>query len=191
MNLFFDTETTGLPKKYNAPVEDLDNWPRIVQIAWMTYDSSGNCLSEEDYIIKPNGFVIPESASNVHGITTEKALAEGSDLETVLCKFSNDVKKVEIIVAHNMGFDEKIVGAELFRTEIDHDLFETQRICTMLSSTNFCKIPGRYGRYKWPNLTELHHFLFDQDFEGAHNALADVKACAKCFFELKKRGAIR
>ena len=52
MYLFFDTETTGLPKDWKAPISDLDNWPRLVQIAWSHYDSSGNEISNNSYIIK-------------------------------------------------------------------------------------------------------------------------------------------
>ena len=190
MKLFFDTETTGLPKRYNASIEDLDNWPRIVQIAWLKYDDSGNFLSEHEYIIKPNGFEIPESASRIHGITTKKALDLGVNLKPVLKEFSSEINKADKIIAHNISFDEKIVLSEFFRNNIKHNLNITPKICTMQSSTNYCKIPGRYGKYKWPNLIELHNFLFNCNFESAHNALADVQACAKCYFELKRLGQI-
>jgi DNA polymerase III epsilon subunit-like protein len=190
MYLFFDTETTGLPRFPNAPVEYLDNWPRIVQISWLIFDEHQKCINEKDYIIKPENFIIPDSASQVHGITTEIALSKGSDLKPILNEFAIDVKNANYIIAHNMEFDEKIVGAEFLRKEISHDLFETTRICTMKSSTDHCKIANMYGGYKWPNLVELHNFLFKTSFENAHNALFDVKACAKCFFELKNIGVI-
>ena len=41
MYLFFDTETTGLPKNWNAPIQNVNNWPRMVQIAWLLYDNNG------------------------------------------------------------------------------------------------------------------------------------------------------
>ena len=53
MYLFFDTETTGLPKRWNAPVTDLENWPRLVQLAWIMYDDRGNMLESRDVIVKP------------------------------------------------------------------------------------------------------------------------------------------
>lgn len=59
MYLFFDTETTGLPKRWNAPVTDLENWPRLVQLAWIMYDDRGNMLESRDVIVKPEGFTIP------------------------------------------------------------------------------------------------------------------------------------
>ena len=84
MYLFFDTETTGLPRTYRASIKDLENWPRVVQLAWLMYSNSGKLLSENDYIIKPEGFMIPKEATKIHGITTKKALADGNDLSLVL-----------------------------------------------------------------------------------------------------------
>lgn len=189
MYLFFDTETTGLPRNYNAPMSDLSNWPRLVQIAWLIFDENEKEAKRETYIIKPEGFEIPEEASNVHGITTEKAFSEGENLDEILKKFSESIKKVNFVVAHNVSFDEKIVGAELLRKNIESELFNTKRICTKEASTEYCQIPGYYG-YKWPTLTELHIKLFGKDFEDAHDALVDVEACARCFFELKERGVV-
>ena len=77
MYLFFDTETTGLPRNWKAPVTDLNNWPRLVQLAYLYYDADGKKIMGGDCIIKPEGFTIPTDASRVHGITTERALEEG------------------------------------------------------------------------------------------------------------------
>jgi len=186
MYLFFDTETTGLPKNWKAPVTDVHNWPRMVQLAWLLYDLEGKELAVGNHIICPEGFSIPAEAAKVHGITTEKAMAEGKELVTVLQEFANKIAEATTLVAHNISFDEKIVGAEFIRKEVDSLLFKKRQICTMRTTTDFCKIPGRYG-YKWPSLTELHKILFKTDFEDAHDALADVRACAKCFFELEKQ----
>jgi len=187
MYLFFDTETTGLPRNYKAPITDFDNWPRMIQIAWLIYDHRENLLIEKQYIIKPEGFTIPKAASDVHGITTARAKKEGIALSFALQEFAADLHKAEFILAHNISFDEKIVGAEFLRKEISNTLFDLPHICTMHTSTDYCKIPGKFG-YKWPNLTELYFKLFGKSFDNAHDALADVKACADCFFELKKLG---
>jgi DNA polymerase III epsilon subunit-like protein len=189
MYLFFDTETTGLPKNYKASLTDFDNWPRMVQIAWQKYTESGVLLESKVYIIKPEGYTIPKEASAVHGITTERALAEGVDLTSILNEFRLKMTESEFLVAHNISFDEKIVGVEFLRKKIAKIEKKILRIDTMTTATDFCAIPGKYG-YKWPNLTELHQKLFGTGFEGAHDALADVKACADCFFELKKRKVI-
>ena len=184
MYLFFDTETTGLPRNWRAPVSDVDNWPRMIQIAWQEYDENGNNLTKSEYIIRPEGFSIPADAAAVHGISTERALEEGHYLEEVLNDFVNALNQTQTLVAHNMSFDEKIVGAELIRSGVDSRLFELPKICTKDASTDFCALPGPYG-YKWPKLSELHIKLFGKDFEEAHDAAVDVEACARCFFELK------
>ena len=189
MYLFFDTETTGLPGNWNAPVTDLDNWPRLVQIAWLQYDHKGRKVSGRDYIIKPEGFTILDEASQIHGISTDRALQEGVSLQKVLEEFSSMIDESTFLVAHNMSFDEKIVGAEFLRQRVKNSFSETERICTMKATTDYCKLPGKYG-YKWPKLSELHIKLFKNDFEEAHDASVDIAACAKCFWELKNRGII-
>lgn len=189
MYLFFDTETTGLPRNWKAPVSDLNNWPRMIQIAWIFCDKEGNRIESAEYIIKPENFTIPADASKVHGITTEKAINEGEDLEKVLNLFNELVKKSEYIVAHNISFDEKILGAELIRKQVKSDFESKKKLCSMKASTNYCKIPGPYG-FKWPKLSELHIKLFGKDFEGAHDAFADIDATEKCFWELRKIGLI-
>lgn len=192
MYLFFDTETTGLPRSWKAPVSDPGCWPHIVQIAWAVFDADGAQLALYDHLIKPEGFVIPPSATAIHGISTEMALAEGRPIEDVLEEFSSAVVTSTRLVAHNLEFDEKMVQAEFVRLgmpDILRSVPENRKICTMKSSASFCKIPGRYGD-KWPKLSELHNKLFDHDFEVQHRAAADVLCCAKCFFELRRRAVI-
>ncbi len=187
--LFVDTETTGLPKRYDAPVSDLNNWPRLVQIAWLVYNPEANLISAKNYIIRPDGFVIPDDSSKIHGITNQKARSEGVDLRTVLQEFEDVVIQSEYVIAHNIEFDKKIIGAELFRCSLENYLKRKRGICTMELATEYCAIPGRYG-FKWPKLSELHNKLFDTTFEDAHDAAVDIKITAKCFFELKSRGII-
>ena len=189
MYLFFDTETTGLPRNWKAPVTDLDNWPRMIQIGWIMCDQNGNRLETKGYVIKPEDFLIPKEASDVHGITIEKAMSEGVALTSVLGEFNHLIEQSEFIVAHNINFDRKILGAELIRKQVASE-FETKRmLCTMQSSTDKCKITGPYG-YKWPTLSELHTKLFGEDFEGAHDASADINATERCFWEMKNLGWI-
>jgi len=58
-----------------------------------------------------------------------------------------------------------------------------------MKSTNYCGILGEYG-VKWPKLRELHIKLFGTEFDGAHDASADIAATKKCFFELKRIGIL-
>jgi len=189
MYLFFDTETTGLPRNWKAAVTDLNNWPRMIQIAWILCDNKGNRIESDDFIIKPENFKIPLDASRVHGISTEKAISEGEDLEKVLMKFDKLVNQTDFIVAHNISFDEKIVGAEFLRKDIQSNFGRKRKLCTMQASTNYCKLPGPYG-YKWPKLSELHIELFGEDFDEAHDASVDINATEKCFWKMREIGII-
>ena len=192
MYLIFDTETTGLPRDYNAPVSDVDNWPRMVQISWQLHDPKGKLINHKDYIVKPEGFTIPFNAEKVHGISTERALREGYPLQEVLAEFSRDIDRAAVVVGHNIDFDIKITGAEYYRTQVPSRLLDTKTLDTKEASTNYCQIPGgRGGRYKWPTLSELHQKLFGEGFDDAHNAAFDVAATARCFFGLIREGVVQ
>ena len=192
--LFFDTETTGLPPRdlEDSSYDQIDVWPRLVQIGWIVTDANGNIIKRRGEIIRPEGFIIPKGASDVHGITTEKAMQIGVPIGKVLREIYDDMLHVKLLVAHNFGFDHKILGAEFYRKNIDTNIIDNkEHICTMLSTTNYCELlPIRFGEYKWPKLEELHHKLFGCTFSDAHDALADVEATKKCFFELKKKGIL-
>ena len=101
----------------------------------------------------------------------------------------SDLARARVLIAHNLDYDEKIVGAEFYRLGQPNHLEKKQKRCTMKSATEFCQLPGPKG-YKWPRLEELYQILFNEDFEDQHTALADVRACARCFFELRRRGIL-
>lgn len=188
--LFFDTETNGKPVDYKAPATKLDNWPRIIQLGWI-FDDDG-VVSETQSLIKPDGWEIPEEDFWInHGYSTENNDELGSPMPEVLEAFCNDLSRADIIVAHNMAFDYPVTAAEMIRYDMAPEKKNRLKICTMESSTNYCKLPGKYRNWKWPNLTELHQKLFKEGFDGAHDALSDVKACARCFYELVKIGVIK
>ena len=178
-HLFFDTETTGKDP----------HTARIVQLAWGLFDE-GKEIGSNVTLIKPDGFEIPEEATKIHGITTEMAM-EGVPLKEALINFMTQLEHAEFLVAHNIAYDVTIVINELIREELEvKPLAEIKRVCTMKQTTEFCKLPGYYG-YKWPRLEELHTILFGSSFDGAHDARNDVRACATCYFELKRQGVIK
>ena len=189
MYLIFDTETTGLPKRWDAPITDTDNWPRCIQIAWQLHDEMGNCIDHQDYLIKPDGFNIPFDAEKIHGISTELAQEQGESLVEVLEKFNKALNQTKFVVGQNVGFDLNIMGAEFVRADIANQLQELPILDTCTEHTaELCKIPGgRGGKFKLPTLTELHEFLFSEPFAEAHNATADVEATTRCFLELVRR----
>ena len=189
MYLIFDTETTGLPKRWDAPISDTDNWPRCIQIAWQLHDDMGNCIEHDDYLVVPDGFDIPYDAERIHGISTALAEKEGVNLDEVLDKFNTVLSKAKFIVGQNVGFDVNIMGAEFYRSGLANKIQELPVLDTCTETTaSLCKIPGgRGGKFKLPTLTELHEYLFDQRFDEAHNATADVEATTRCFLELIRK----
>jgi DNA polymerase-3 subunit alpha len=189
MFLIFDTETTGLPRNWNAPLTDSDNWPRCIQIAWQLHDAMGNVIEHQDYLVQPEGFNIPFDAEKIHGISTELAQEEGISLSKVVEKFTEALSKTKFIVGQNVGFDLNIMGAEYIRLGIENPLLNIPVLDTCTETTaQLCQIPGgRYGKFKLPTLTELHQFLFNTPFSEAHNATADVEATTRCFLELIRR----
>lgn len=190
--LFFDTETTGLPKNYKAPVTDLNNWPRLVQLGFITYETDGIEVFksfEQEYVIRPDGFEISPEVSKIHGVTQEKALTIGEDLQEVLYHFRSMIDQADMIVGHNLDYDMKVTGAEYLRL-MQTNPFDGKKIFdTMLGSVQFCKIPNpRFSGYKWPKLQELYQCLFHEPLAQTHTALDDIQNTAKCYFELKRLG---
>ncbi|MEC7949852.1 MAG: DNA polymerase III subunit alpha, partial [Bacteroidota bacterium] len=186
MILIYDTETTGLPRDWNAPISDSDNWPRLVQLAWQLHDANGKLLSRGNRIVQPDGFTIPYNSTKIHGITTDRAQAEGVPLADVAAEFMADAANANYVMGHNIGFDVNVVGAELLRlNQAAEPLTDIAIIDSKDEGTEFCAIPGgRGGKFKWPTLTELHQKLFGEGFGDAHDAAYDVAATARCFFEM-------
>lgn len=190
--LFLDTETSGLPIGKKDPVVFPEYWPHLVQIAWILCESESEIIDERTYYVYPKGYAIPESASRIHGITTEIAIVKGIGITKVLESFHSAILESDVIIGHNVDFDIGVVTAEYSRLRLYPPLQEKETWCTMRSTTDFCKIskPSDRRGYKWPTLSELHSSLFSTNFEDAHDAMIDAKVCKKCFFELMRRGVI-
>ena len=105
MFLIFDTETTGFPKDWNAPLTDFDNWPRVVQLAWQIHGPEGELIDVQDHIIYPDGYDIPFNATKIHGISTDRAKTEGKPLVEVLATFQAAMDTCEFVIGHNVRFD--------------------------------------------------------------------------------------
>lgn len=204
--MFFDTETNGLPPMYTSLITDM---PRIVQISWIVADEDGNIEKRCGYLVKPTHFDISEDAVKVHGITEERAMSEGKDIKDVISLFMDDLNGCNAIVGHNVSFDIQVLRGELERLNMPDEIMELPTYCTMRLSVDYCKIPTqaayirsfsqylsytlrhpREYKYKFPKLAELYDFLFDETFDNAHDASADIEATNKCFFELLRRKVI-
>jgi DNA polymerase III epsilon subunit-like protein len=188
--LFFDCESTGLPLRRDLSPWQVENWPRLVQLAWGTYDLRGNLLDIHSHIIRPDGFVIPAEATTIHGISHSQAVEEGEDLARVLEEFGEAVDSPSItLVAHNIDFDCGVVGAEFIRLKKNPRLLEVPAVCTMKTTAEVCGLPRSSGwGFKWPTLEELYSFLFGGSYENPHDAASDLQACARCFFRLVQDG---
>lgn len=185
--LFFDTETTGVPKNYKASYMDTENWPRLVQLGVIFYVDGDETASSE-MIVRPDGFIISEEVSKIHGITQEKALVSGYFIEDVLASFSSLLWEADLLVGHNLNYDLNVLGSEFYRSTKMNPLAGKATYDTMQKSTNLLKLPGKFGNYKWPKLQELYQFLFNEPLAQTHTALDDIRQTAKCYFELQRRG---
>ena len=189
MYLFFDTETTGLP---SGSASNYQSWPRLIQIAWLVIDENRDIKSKNNYIIRPEGFRIPERVQKIHGITMKRALNEGVALDYALHRFLGDTNFVDVLVAHNIAYDYGVVRGELLRKKIPDFLREHSQLCTMTSKPvlDYCEIFRTNNSRQCPSLSELYTLLFGEKLDNAHNALIDAEACADCFFELKRIGLL-
>lgn len=198
MIIGFDVETTGLGddrKPHTWPGQ-----PHIVQLACMLINDTGETVQRVSLIVRPDGWTIPEQASNIHGITQALAKAVGIPLRTVLSVFTNMRAVAAEAFAHNLEFDRRVVDANLHKCGIPLDKAQPwppRMTCTKRDAERYVNLPptqkmirAGFDKPKAPTLYELHMFLFNQGFEGAHDALADVEATARCIVEMKRRARL-
>ncbi|MBP6566058.1 MAG: 3'-5' exonuclease [Saprospiraceae bacterium] len=194
MIMFFDVETNGFIKDMKQPITNVDNFPRVTQLAYAVYERTGELVMRDSSLIKPDGWTVPKEKFFIeHGHSTERCEQYGIPAAEAFGDFVDVLGKVDVMVAHNMDFDSRVVGCEMFRLGLKAD--KKVKFCTMLKSTEILRIPNknkyRYpGEFKWPNLQETHNFFLGNNFEDGHDAMADVYACARIFFEMVKRGHI-
>lgn len=188
--LCYDCETTGLPL-WNDPSED-PRQPRIVELAASLIDTdTRQAVHSFDCLVRPDGWDIPAEVTELHGITTERALAEGIPERDMLDGFLSMWRRCQMRAGHNESFD-----ARMFRIAIKRGFPEDQgepiaeafratpTYCTMRKSTNILRLPGPRG-LKWPKLTEAYRHFFGRDMEGAHSARGDVDATIAVYFALQ------
>lgn len=212
MKRIFDTETTGANTRedrivqiawidFDLPDENKYDWRKQSNFKDTKFSDDGFDVVSRSMIVNP-GIPIPKGASEIHGITDEIAQKEGVRLDVALHRFFNS--SFDTLIAHNLGFDYRIlennirrcneIGGNMKRRRIDI-LRGVKRVCTMKSTSNLLKLPHKNkkkkkyqdvnNKYKWPNLQELHEFLFDEEFEDAHDALADCRATFRCYKKLQ------
>lgn len=190
--LFFDTETTGLPKERNvSATENPKNWPDPVSISWALTEES-KIVRAKSYLIQPKGWRIPQDSIKIHGITQQMAEADGTDLQHVLNEFIRDLHQADIVVAHNLEFDKNVlIAAILQHANKDVALkWPEHEFCTCESARGICKLPTYKptfsGAYKAPKLTELytHAFKAAPPESILHTSLGDVLVLIAAFFKI-------
>lgn len=200
--MLFDTETNGLPidKKATLSRDNLDNWPRVIELAWLLVDSIDESdVSEGDYLIQPDGWEVPaEDFWLSKGLTTQLCLDAGVPIKAALEWFLDDMQQADVLVSHNFVFDRSVTGAECIRAGLSstHKPF---KICTKEQTVQYCKMkyhpkqrhyPG--AKYRWPRLEELWAVMFGKDtLVQEHRAMGDVRVLKTCFFELVRRHVIK
>lgn len=192
IGLFFDTETTGIKTKENP-----DFKPALVQLGAILQDTkTKDVLAEVNLICTQTNGPIPEAASNIHGISDEMAAKYGVDIRMIDMVFACLISKADVIVAHNIDYDMDVV-----HDNMEHSwkrIKDKQQFCTMENNINVVKAPFSDKQkwyytskgikpdaaYKRPSLMETHVFYFGTEFEGAHDAMADIRACRDVFMAM-------
>ena len=205
--IVFDTETTGLPDRAgfdkNYPAWDTRRYnnSRIIQLGYAVYTLSGFMMSENMFYIKPAGWLISKESEKIHGITQEVCEKKGIPIRDALRLFEKDLEDCVLLVGHNSAFDKHILASECWRCCFDSFAVKVENmpcVCTMRAAKPICKLPlsaaqqkyAQPSEYKFPRLSELHKYLFGSEPVIQHDALEDVKATARCYFELKKLGEV-
>lgn len=187
MRIFvFDTETTGFidKKEWN-----LEKQPRIVQFAWILWEIQNGTFKELEKVnilINP-GQAIPFEASQVHHIY-DIDVQDKPKIESLIDKILHYINSPDIIIGHNIEYDDAMIRLELKRLGREYDYKPKQILCTMKNTVDFCALKSekREG-FKYPKLWELYKKIFWEYFTWAHDAIVDVEATLKCFLELQKK----
>lgn len=181
-----DTETSGIPKKWNAPYSDVESWPYNVQIAWIVYDKYGNEIKSENHYIRANDFQIEQGSIKIHGITEELLKAKGEERLDVFKILSKDLEQYKpLVISHFMEFDNHMIELGFRRAGLNNNSRELPKFCTMRATVKYTR------SLLYPHLMkldELYNLLFRKNLENYHNAYHDSKATGECFFEMLRRG---
>ncbi|OON70299.1 3'-5' exonuclease [Hymenobacter sp. CRA2] len=185
--LFVDTETTGLPARWQRPYREEWEWPSIAQLAWQVYTPEGQLVkAEQAYLQIPAGRM-PAEAIAIHGLTPEFLAAHGQLPAPVLQQLLDDLQTYRPrVVGHFLPLDFHVLGAALLRAELPNPLPDLPQFCTMQLTAGL----GLNPKPRQLLLHELYELLFGESMICLHDAQIDAAATARCYFELRRRGLI-
>lgn len=185
--LVLDTETSGLPKKWDVPFDAKNNWPHVLQIAWIIFDKAGNQVKKENHYLKPGKFNITKASLKVHKLDKEFLMHHGKDRKSVFKKFSADIRKYHpLIIAHFVELDYNMVGAEYYRLGLSNPLQKSNLFCTLKASAPYVKNPA----LEFLKLGVFYKTLFKKKPTQLHNALVDAQLTAEIFFHLLNKNEV-
>lgn len=193
MYLFFSIETNGMIKNHSLTMDEVDNYPRIIALSYVLTNLEGKVIESFVSLIKPEGWEVPRFKFFVdNGLTTEICDKNGVKIKNAMAKFNAALNKASYKVAHNIAFDDPVIGAEMIRLGYDVEPYKNKpSFCTMLNTINWCdlRFPDGNG-HRLPMLDDLHNKIFGTDIKLNYNGKYDINALVGCFFELKRRGVI-
>lgn len=182
--LFFDTETTGMCLWNEHPSHPKQ--PRVVQIAALQTDEHGEEINSLVCLLQLGDIPMANEVAKIHGYTKEILNTHGIHREIAFQMWAYMMWQSSVLIAHNIKFDLKMFDIEqACNKPTMTGVFASSMFCTMLSTTDICKLPGKRG-YKWPKLAEAYRIICGKELVGAHDALADVRACKEIYFKLKE-----
>ena len=199
-HLVFDTETTGLfPKRYGSDTLD----PHMIQLSYLIYEAGQVVEVWNNYIRLPSDIKISQEIENLTGATNEICQRQGISVVDALINFVRVCQTVDIVIAHNIEFDKRVVRTEILRNvgaiiakmgnstalALFSDNFPKRpaEFCTIEASRDLCAIVRTNSRgtyFKNPTLTELYEHLFGVKPAKAHNSLDDCESCLRCYLTL-------
>ncbi|MFT4236008.1 MAG: 3'-5' exonuclease [Microbacterium sp.] len=170
----FDLETTGV---------DVEN-DRIVTAYVGLLDARGEVIHDENWLADP-GVSIPAGAAAIHGITTERARAEGRDAAEVVAEI---VHALEVIlqagipvVAYNAPFDFSLLKNEAHR----HGIAAIEHPSPVIDPLVVDKRLDRFRKGKRTLETVAAHY--DVALDDAHEASADAIAAGRLALAIADR----
>lgn len=177
--LVFKVGTLGLPKRYDVPYTKIDNFPQIIELSYII-GNDAKIIEHKQILIKRNN--ISADTTRLLGITKEKSLRDGIDIEVALNQFCEAMKETSILVAHNFEFDYFILRAEFIRNNIKFDDSQHKKISTMEVGTEYCKLEN----LKWVKLEELYYKLFGKKIKKTFDTRKNCMRCYECLIQLKR-----
>lgn len=185
--LFVDTETSGIPRDWTQPYSSRGNWPHIAQLAWVVYTRDGQEVKAENHYVQPSAYDMDPASGSVHGLTLDFLREHGKSQHAVMQRLHRDLLHYQpLVVAHFMQLDYHMMGVGFHRAGLKNPLEELPTFCTMRATGQLV----RYSTQGFLRLGELYQRLFREPMPQEHDALADARATARCFFALREQGTI-